>query len=447
MTTYAMTVSTQVKSANTETDIKFHSGKENRETYAHENKNIDLERSHLNVEFDFHSREELLEAHYGDWVRKHDEQNNSAKRRYGSVEGYLATFEGNEVLGKKKNVRWATLSQMTYVGDQETIGELWDDLLEAGATDEILMQAYSEGYREYVEKHNETFPMLPIYHTDIHFDESTPHGHDAIVVMAVTDKTPKGKDGKPTDSLNTALGMKYGYKLHNKEKLRLYREENDKLAFDSILGALQKVGEAHGMPFDTEILRTGQTFSLDLNNYKIVKDEVRAAVGEREDELDDLKVKLSGREAKLEERINATKSTEEALVKREADVTGREARAKAKENELAEREERVRKTEQEQRQMIVNAKWTAINDLHRYAKGGAKEPTLEGYKQLTPGVMYELERVPDERKGLDKVVRKATVSEKIHTAKVRNAERIKASEARKQSATQSHTDATDAMER
>ncbi len=345
MTTYAMTVSTQVKSANTETDIKFHSGKENRETYAHENKNIDLERSHLNVEFDFHSREELLEAHYGDWVRKHDMQNNSAKRRYGSVEGYLATFEGNEVLGKEKNVRWATVSQMTYVGDKETIGELWEDLSEAGATDEMLIQAYSEGYREYVEKHNETFPMLPIYHSDIHFDESTPHGHDAIVVMAVTDKTPKGKDGKPTDSFNTALGMKYGYKLHNKEKMRLYREENDKLAFDSILGALQKVGEAKGMPFDTEIVRTGQTFSLDLNNYKIVKDEVRDAVGEREDELNDLEMKLSGREAELEERISGIDDKAAALAQREADVTGREARAKEKQDELDEQDKAMAERE------------------------------------------------------------------------------------------------------
>lgn len=397
MYTYSMTASSQVKSANTVTDIKFHSGKENRETYAHENKNIDRERSHLNVEFDFYSREALLEAHYGDWVRKHDEQNNSAKRRYGSVEGYLAKIEGTTVNGKEKNVRWSTVSQITYVGDKEMIGELWEDLLEAGATDEELLQAYSEGYREYVEEHNKKFPMLPIYHSDVHFDESTPHGHDAIVVMAVTDKTPAGKAGKPTDSFNTALGMKYGYKLHNKEKLRLYREENDNLAFDSILGALQKVGEAHGMPFDTELIRTGQEYSLDVHHYKVLKDELNEAVVDREGELDEREMKLSGREAELEERISEIEKREAAVAEQQADFTGREARQKAKEDELekqakalAEREAVLTVSEDAKKQELIAKYWSGFRYGARTVLAVSEHPGMTTTKELREQVTPNL---------------------------------------------------------
>lgn len=437
MTTYALTATAQLKSANTVTDVANHSGKENRKKYTHANKEIDQTRTDLNVEFDFHSREELLEKHYRERIDKHNKTNNSKARRYDTMDAFLDSFEGKPVRGNKNNVRWSTLSQITYVGDKDSLGELWTDLREAGVPAEELFEAYSEGYKEYVERHNETFPTLPIYRSDIHFDETTPHGHDAIVVMGHT------KGGKASDSLNNALGEKYGYEKDNKEKMRLYREENDTLAFTSVTSALQAVGRAYGYEFDVELERTGQEFSLDMHTYKLFMDEVNA----KQAEFDELEAELSGREAKLEERISEVEEKSSALAQQEADVTGREARLKAKEDELAEREERVRKTEREQRQMIVNAKWSAVNDMHRYAKGSLKEPTLEGYKQLTPGVMYELERVPAERKGLDGVVRKATVSEKIHTAKVRNSERIKASEARKQSATQSHTDATDAMER
>lgn len=420
MTTYALTATAQLKSSNTVTDVANHSGKENRKKYTHKNKEIDQTRTDLNVEFDFHSREELLEKHYRERIDKHNKNNNSKARRYETMDAFLKTFEGTPVRGNKNNVRWSTVSQITYVGDKDSLGELWTDLREAGVPAEELFEAYSEGYKEYVERHNETFPTLPIYRSDIHFDETTPHGHDAIVVMGHT------KGGKASDSLNNALGEKYGYEKDNKEKMRLYREENDVLAFTSITGALQAVGRAHGYEFDVELERTGQEFSVDMHTYKLLMDEVN----EKQAEFDEREAKLSGREAKLEERISEVEKREAAVAQQEADVTGREARMKERDDELKEREERLKTSLREQGRIIRKAKWDAVNAVHYYARGGTNQPTLNGYTQLTAGVMEELERVPNEHKGLDGVVKKSTVNHKIHTAKVRYSERVKARQER-----------------
>ena len=71
--TIGITVSSQLKSANTEKDIELHSGKKNRGKFKHANEDIDRTRSHLNVEFDLLSRDELLEKHYTPaWNRKQE---------------------------------------------------------------------------------------------------------------------------------------------------------------------------------------------------------------------------------------------------------------------------------------------------------------------------------------------------------------------------------------
>lgn len=329
MTTYSLTASSQVKSANAVTDIENHSGKKNRKKYAHANKDIDPELSDQNVEFDFHSREELLEKHYRSRIDKHNKNNNSKARRYETMDDFLASFEGKTVRGNKNNVRWSTVSQVTYIGDKESLGSLWSDLMDAGATVEELQEAYSAGYKEYVERHNEAFPTLPIYHSDIHFDETTPHGHDAIVVMG------HSKNGKASDSLNNALGEKYGYEKDNKEKMRLYRDENDALAFSSVTGALLKVGEAYGVSHKAEMIRTGQEFSLDVPNYKHFLDKFEAL----DAELDEREITLSGREAELEERIVEVEKREAALAQQEADVTGREARLKIEREKVEKKNE------------------------------------------------------------------------------------------------------------
>lgn len=326
MATIELTTSSQLKSANAESEIKHHTGKANRKIFNHENKEIDLERSDWNVEFNPLSRDELLQEHYGERIEKHNKTNRGESRRW-DMEKFLKTIQNKPVMLNGKdtgNREWETLCQITYVGDKETMGrdgELWTLLMKAGVPEAKIRDSYTKGYEEYIKEHNETFPTLPIYHSDIHFDETTPHGHDAIIPMG---HTPKGR---ASSTLNNALGEKYGYETSmdgKKANLAAYRDENDEIAFRCISGALEELAEAYNVDVTFEAVRTGQDFSLDVPNYKRIKDEVQ------EEEA-----KLSEREAKLEERISEAEKREAALAQQEADFRNRDARLKKQEEELA----------------------------------------------------------------------------------------------------------------
>lgn len=330
MATFMLTASSQVKSANTESDIANHSGKANRKKFAHKNNLIDKERSDWNVEFDVHSRRELLEAHYAKRLENRKKHNRSKDRSWDSLDDFLATFEGKKARKDSKNERWATQSQVTYVGDKDSLGAVWQTFIDAGVPKEDIRAAYSAGYERYIAKHNEAFPTLPIYHSDVHFDEATPHGHDAIVVMG---HTPKGM---ASESFNNALGELYGYqdkKQGKSENMQRYREENDALAYESITGALKELAQERGIDMDFEFIRTGQDSSVSTETYKREKD-----LDSRQVELDEREMELSGRKAELEERISGIEEREAAVAQQEADLTGREARLKEKEAELAELE-------------------------------------------------------------------------------------------------------------
>lgn len=337
MATIELTTSSQLKSANAESEIENHTGKANRKIFNHENKEIDLERSDWNVEFNPLSRDELLQEHYGDRIEKHNKTNRGESRRW-DMEKFLKTIQNKPVMSGGKdtgNREWETLCQITYVGDKEAMGrdgELWTLLMDAGVPEAKIRDSYAKGYEDYVKKHNEEFKTLPIYHSDIHFDETTPHGHDAIIPMGHT------KSGRASSTLNNALAEHYdNYDAAKtmqgkKANLKQYREDNDEIAFLCITGALEELADEYNVDVTFEPLRTGQEFSLDVPNYKRIKDE-----------MEEVEAELSEREAKLEERISAAEAREEALAKQEADFKARNTLLKTQESELAEKNEHLSK--------------------------------------------------------------------------------------------------------
>lgn len=322
------TVSSQLKSANAKSDIENHSGKKNRGKFKHANEEIDQSRSHLNVEYDMYNPEELLHKHYDELIEKHNKNNNSEARRW-DLEKYLATFEGKtvKIAGKEtKNERWATASQISYFGSKDTLNPVLEEIMKRGASQEEVVNAYSEGYREYIEGHNERFPTLPIYHSDIHFDETTPHGHDAIVVMGHT------KKGRPSDSLNNALGEIYGYKDSFKGKqvnMQLYRDENDTIIFNSIAPKLKSLAKKYGLDIEFEPTRLGEEGSLSVDEYKHKKDQER-----RENELNEQENRVNMR-TKAQKKINEQqKEHNRELNKREKDVKAKEMAVQEQQKEL-----------------------------------------------------------------------------------------------------------------
>lgn len=340
-----ITVSSQLKSANAVTDIENHSGKKNRETYAHKNDDIDQTKSHLNAEFDFYDRRDLLGEHYKNTIEKHNEnKNNKSEARRWDLDKYLETFEGKTVkrMGKEtKNARWSTASQISYFGGKDSLNPVLEVLEDVGATPEEIRSAYLSGYEEYVQRHNEKFTTLPIYHSDVHFDETTPHGHDAIVVMGHTEK------GRASDSINNALGEMYGYKktfAGNQENMARYREENDGIMFEAIGSKLEALGATYGIDFEFEFLRTGQMESYSYEDYKKKMDYQNK--DEELQEIEKIQMGRSKAQGKMS-KDNASRkreldAREKALSARESDVAIREASVIASQKEQQEREEEAR---------------------------------------------------------------------------------------------------------
>ena len=370
---YKITASSQLKSANAKTDIANHSGKENREKYAHKNPDIDPTKSKHNVELDFYNDRELLAAHYHDKIEKRNKTNNSAARRW-DLDKCLASFEGKEVnlnSKKTKNVRWATASQISYFGGKDSLGDVLKLLEGAGASPEAIREAYSSGYEEYVKGHNEKFTTLPIYHSDIHFDETTPHGHDAIVVMGHTAK------GQASDSINNALGELYGYPTDWKGKqanMVRYRTENDAIMFGAIGSKLEALGEAHGLDFKFEFLRTGETGSKTMQDYKMNReyDRIEGLLLGKNEELKEKADELQEVEQEQDIRTKAQKGISQKnkerkreLDAREKDLNGfagdlldKDAAVLAREKALKEKEEELKKKEQH-----INSVELAVRDV------------------------------------------------------------------------------------
>lgn len=374
-----ITVSSQLKSANAVTDIENHSGKKNRETYAHKNDDIDQSKSHLNAEFDFYDRRELLGEHYKDTIEKHNgNKNNKSEARRWDLDKYLESFEGKTVksMGKAtKNARWSTASQISYFGGKDSLNDVLEALEDAGATPEEIRAAYLSGYEEYVQLHNEKFMTLPIYHSDVHFDETTPHGHDAIVVMGHTEK------GRASDSINNALGEMYGYQktfAGNQENMARYREENDGIMFDAIGSKLEALGASHGVDFKFEFLRTGQTESDSYEDYKKKMDfqNTEEKLQEKEKGLEFRSKAQKNISEKNRERKRELDTRENALSARESDLAMREASVIAREKEERQREEYVQQIQAEKVQQLKS----------REQQLAAKEQNLKKHEAVANAV-------------------------------------------------------------
>lgn len=326
MSTTKLTASSQFKSDNAESEREFHNGKENRGKYSHANENINPAMSHLNEEFDIYDIDELREEHYREKIDNHNKHNRSASKRWGkrggteqeekesSMQEFLATIDGKELIkgpkGKRRgtgNHTWTTATHVSYLGDDDTLNDVLDLISKAGAIRQEIRDAYTKGYGNYILQHNEEIPTMRIYHADIHFDETTAHGHEGIVPMGHT------KNGNPSSTINNALAEMYGYDKTNRENVKSYREHNDALIFDNITSELGALAKEYGLDLDFEMIRTGNVSSkeywknIELNEREKAISEREAnyypkglELEEKEKELDALSVSLTEKERNLE---------------------------------------------------------------------------------------------------------------------------------------------------
>lgn len=340
MSTIKTTTSSQIVSADTEADIKNHSGKEKRGIIKHKNEKIDSTRSHLNEVIEVYNKDELVENHYKERVAKSDRTNNSASRRYGTVANFVKSFEGKK-MRNSDGVRSATASQLSYLGNKNILNPLIEEFKENGIPEDDIRNAYTAGYTDYVMKHNEEFPTLPIYRSDIHYDETTYHGHDAIVVLGHT------KGGMASDSVNNALKEQYGYSKSNQAVMEAYREDNDGIIFDSITNEFVKLAEDNNMKLDFEMIRTGkggQSHEMyQLNEEKVT---IEKHFTELKKELD-VEKEMSATRSKAQEKItDKNKKDKEDLKKEKDEISGMyadiDAYTEVKHNELREYDKTIK---------------------------------------------------------------------------------------------------------
>lgn len=327
-----MTSSSQMKSANTISDKNYHSGKENRGKIKHENEKINPELSKYNVEINKYNLRDLQHEHYDEKIEKHNKHNNSEARRWGSKEGtleeqkesaldsFLETFEGKQMKSQgklTKNARWSTVSQIIYFGSDNTLNPFLDELEDSGASRDEIREVYSKAYENYVDKHNEEFPTLPIYSSDIHFDETTYHGHDHILAMGHT------KTGNPSDSIDNALGEKYGYGSNFQEKVenfKKYREENDEYIYLAMSEAFEDLAEKYDLEVEFEPIRTGAKGGMSMEEYQRTED-LKSSEEELERQNEAMLLKLKEEEEKLkvkaEELFNKEKELNDSFKERD----------------------------------------------------------------------------------------------------------------------------------
>lgn len=428
------TASSQLKSANTVSDVANHSGKANRAKLEHANPEIDTSLSHLNVELDFYEREELLEAHYREKIDKHNQTNNSKARRWETMDDFLASFEGKKVRHKgkeTKNERWATASQISYFGNKDSLEALGDVLSDAGISEGEILETYAKAYEGYVRAHNEHFKTLPIYHSDIHFDETTPHGHDCIVVMGHT------ATGKPSDSINNALAEHYGFPTgangkkrapnfaEKTENMRRYRADNDSLLFANMSERFGELAASRGLDISFKAIRTGQERSYEYPVYKAVKDEEARLEGE-EERLGRIKMGLSRRSEKLNAR-------EKSLDEREAELAAREKQVEEQRSEqqiiATQNAERSKRLDEQENQLEADRVFQRKNGFLAGRMIWRECTSNQAYEDITSDVAEQFFRHYIARKGtmkpkdaLGNPEREWTNADHLRSAKLKVAE-------------------------
>lgn len=345
MSSRAITVSTQIKSANTSADIKNHSGKENRGEIKHKNENINPELSKYNEVFnigELSDHRENLRAlqhkHYDKRIESHN-YHNKAENRQWDMDTFLETFEGKQVGNNKNNVRWSTASQISYLGGVDSLTPVLKEIEQAGATQEEIRQAYTKGYGNYIEQHNETFETLPIYRSDLHFDETVPHGHDAILVKGHT------KNGVASESINSALAEhynNYGKGVEgNKENMEKYRDDNDSFIYSNITPELEQLAEKYGLDIEFEPIRTGAEGGKDMRTYMYDKDIKK--LEEKAEELEDTEIQQGHTTTAQKKNNNRLKEKNRELNSKEENLDQRSISIDIRERELEEKEKNIDK--------------------------------------------------------------------------------------------------------
>lgn len=222
--------------------------------------NVDLNRSHENIQVRSLSLEEAYQKYFGETVQKYN-ANQKRKDRHKTVEGYLSDLQKNE---RKKGAEKPFYETIVQIGDKNSCNCVTNAAEAEKAKNALL---------KYLESWEERNPNLKVFNATLHMDEATPHLHIDYIPIATGYK--QGLESR--NSLTKALeqqGLENGHSRFNNPSVKWQEQERK---------VLSDIAKEYGFEIESKSVDRPP---LSVSEYKRAMDKVNELIERKSKEID-----------------------------------------------------------------------------------------------------------------------------------------------------------------
>lgn len=222
--------------------------------------NVDVNRSHENIQVRSLSLEEAYQKYFGETVQKYN-ANQKRKDRHKTVEGYLSDLQKNE---RKKGAEKPFYETIVQIGDKNSCNCVTNAAEAEKAKNALL---------KYLESWEERNPNLKVFNATLHMDEATPHLHIDYIPIATGYK--QGLESR--NSLTKALeqqGLENGHSRFNNPSVKWQEQERN---------VLSDIAKEYGFEIEAKSVDRPP---LSVSEYKRAMDNLNELIEQKSKEID-----------------------------------------------------------------------------------------------------------------------------------------------------------------
>lgn len=222
--------------------------------------NVDVNRSHENIQVRSLSLEEAYQKYFGETVQKYN-ANQKRKDRHKTVEGYLSDLQKNE---RKKGAEKPFYETIVQIGDKNSCNCVTNAAEAEKAKNALL---------KYLESWEERNPNLKVFNATLHMDEATPHLHIDYIPIATGYK--QGLEYR--NSLTKALeqqGLENGHSRFNNPSVKWQEQERK---------VLSDIAKEYGFEIESKSV---DRQPLSVSEYKRAMDNLNELIEQKSKEID-----------------------------------------------------------------------------------------------------------------------------------------------------------------
>lgn len=222
--------------------------------------NVDVNRSHENIQVRSLSLEEAYQKYFGETVQKYN-ANQKRKDRHKTVEGYLSDLQKNE---RKKGAEKPFYETIVQIGDKNSCNCVTNAAEAEKAKNALL---------KYLESWEERNPNLKVFNATLHMDEATPHLHIDYIPIATGYK--QGLEYR--NSLTKALeqqGLENGHSRFNNPSVKWQEQERK---------VLSDIAKEYGFEIENKSV---DRQPLSVSEYKRAMDDLNELIEQKSKEID-----------------------------------------------------------------------------------------------------------------------------------------------------------------